>query len=71
LILPCAQAPDSCCYPMDVITERRMTILAIVAWALVFGISPGLALIGIALTALALDRYDPGIIDRVAGGGRD
>jgi hypothetical protein len=56
---------------MEVMTDRRVTILAIVAWALVFGISPGLALIGIALTVLALDRYDPGIIDRVAGGGRD
>ena len=45
--------------------RRRMMIIAVVlVWALVLGISPGLALIVIPLTVLALDRYDPTLVDR-------
>ena len=42
-------------------------IALIVVWALVFGVSPRLALILGALAILAMDRYDPAILDRVTG----
>lgn len=35
--------------------------------ALILGLSPGLALMCGALGMIALDRYDPGILDRVIG----
>jgi len=40
-----------------------MLNLLIIVWALVLGISPGLALIVIPLTVLAADRYDPAFLD--------
>ena len=43
-----------------------MAIAVVLVWALVLGISPGLALIAIPVTALAVDRYDPVIIDRLS-----
>jgi len=41
-----------------------MMILVVAIWAMVFGIDPALALIGIALTVFALDQYDPRLMDR-------
>ncbi len=40
-----------------------MLIALVVVYALVLGVSPGLALVGIALTVLALDRHDRSIVD--------
>lgn len=45
-----------------------LLIAAVVVWAIVLGVSPGLALIAGALGALALDRYDPSILDRIIAG---
>ena len=42
-----------------------MFIALVVVWALVLGISPGLALLAIPLTVLAIDRYDPALLDRL------
>lgn len=42
-------------------------MLALVAWAMVLGTSPGLALIAVALTVLFVDRFDPAILDRLLG----
>jgi hypothetical protein len=44
--------------------KLMLLVAAIAVWALVLGFSPGLALIAITLTVLALDRYDPALIDR-------
>jgi hypothetical protein len=45
-----------------------MTAIAlIIVWALVLGWSPGLALISIALTLLALDERYPLLLDRLRG----
>jgi hypothetical protein len=45
-----------------------MTAIAlIIVWALVLGWSPGLSLIAIALTLLALDHRDPSTFDRLRG----
>ena len=45
-----------------------MTAIAlIIVWALVLGWSPGLALIAIALTPLALDDRYPSLLDRLRG----
>ena len=44
-----------------------MTFIALVlVWAMVLGISPGLALIAIPMSVLAIDRYDPAILDRLS-----
>jgi hypothetical protein len=40
-----------------------MLIALVVVYALVLGVSPGLCLIAIALTVLALDRHDISIVD--------
>ena len=48
-------------------------VLLVLVWAAVLGLSPGLTLIAVALTALALDRVDRGILDRLlarVGAGR-
>ena len=42
-----------------------MIVAAVIVWAIVLGISPGLALIAIALAVLAIDRYDPALLDRL------
>lgn len=42
-----------------------MFIAVVVVWAVVLGISLGLALIAIALAVLAVDRYDPTLFDRL------
>ena len=45
-----------------------MLILAVsivAIWALVLGMSPGLSLIAVAVAAMAVDRYDPTLIDRL------
>lgn len=44
-----------------------MAIALVVLWAMVLGVSPGLALIAIPLTVFALDRYDPAVADRLTG----
>ena len=44
-----------------------MTIGLVIVWATVLGISLGLALVVIPLSALALDRYDPELINRLIG----
>jgi hypothetical protein len=41
-------------------------IAVVLVWATVLGISPGLALIAIPITVLAIDRYDPAVLDRLA-----
>jgi hypothetical protein len=43
-----------------------MAIAVVLVWALVLGISPGLALIVIPLAVLALERYDPALLDRLS-----
>ncbi len=43
-----------------------MFFAVLVVWALVVGISPGLALIAIPLAVLALDQYDPTILDHLS-----
>ena len=45
-----------------------MIIAVVIVWALVLGLSPGLALIGGALTLLLLDRLNPTLTDRLLGG---
>ena len=42
-----------------------MFVAVVIIWARVLGISPGLALIAIPLTVLAIDRYDPTLLDRL------
>jgi hypothetical protein len=43
-----------------------VTFIAVVlVWAMVLGISPGLALIAIPVAVLAIDRYDPTLLDRL------
>ena len=42
-------------------------VIMVIVLALILGYSPGLALIAAALAILVLDRYDPSILDRVAG----
>jgi len=45
-----------------------VTFIAVVlVWAMVLGISPGLALIAIPLAVLAIDRYDTTLLDRLLG----
>jgi hypothetical protein len=41
-----------------------MFAAVVIVWAMALGISPGLALIAIPLAVLAIDRYDPALIDR-------
>lgn len=43
-----------------------MFVAVVIVWALVLGVSPGLALTAIPLAALALDRYDSTILDRLS-----
>ena len=43
-----------------------MFVAVVIVWALILGISPGLALIAIPLAVLAVDRYDPALLDRVS-----
>ena len=43
-----------------------MHIPLVIVWAMVLGISPGLALIAIPLAALAVDRLDPALLDRLS-----
>jgi hypothetical protein len=43
-----------------------MLIAPIAVYAVIVGVNPGAALIGIAPAALALDRYHSAIVDRVA-----
>ena len=40
-------------------------IAVVIVWALVLGWSPGLALIAVALTLLALDDHYPSLLDRL------
>jgi hypothetical protein len=40
-----------------------MLIALLVVWAMILGISPGLALAVIPITVLALDRYDSSLLD--------
>jgi hypothetical protein len=42
-------------------------IALVIVWALVLGFSPGLALIGGALTLLIVDGLHPTLIDRLVG----
>ena len=42
-----------------------MFVALVIVWAMVFGISPGLALIAIPLAVLIIDRYDPALLDRL------
>jgi len=44
-----------------------MIVAVVIVWAIVLGISPGLALIAIALAVLAIDRYDQTLLDRLLG----
>jgi hypothetical protein len=44
-----------------------MFVALVIVWAMVFGFSPGLALIAIPLAVLAIDRYDPTLLDRLLG----
>jgi hypothetical protein len=47
-----------------------MLLIAVaVAWAIVLGISPGVAFTAGALCLIALDHYAPRILDRVVGRG--
>ena len=46
--------------------RRMMAIVVVLVWGLVLGISPGLALIVVPLAVLALDRYDPTLMDRLS-----
>ncbi len=46
-----------------------MLIAVVVVWAIILGFSPGLAVVLGAVALLALDRYDPRILDRVVGRG--
>jgi hypothetical protein len=43
-----------------------MLVAVVIVWAMVLGISPGLALIAIPLAVLAIDRYDPTLLDRLS-----
>ena len=48
--------------------SHLVTFIAVVlVWAMVLGISPGLALIVIPLAVLAIDRYDQSLLDRLLG----
>jgi hypothetical protein len=40
-----------------------MVVVLVVVWAAILGVSPGAALIAIPLAVLALDRYDPTLLD--------
>jgi hypothetical protein len=42
-----------------------MFVAVVIVWAMVLGISPGLALIAVPLAVLAIDRYDPTLLDRL------
>ncbi len=46
-----------------------LLIAVVLVWAIVFGVSPGLAIVLGAIVFYALDRYDPKILDRVIGRG--
>ena len=42
-----------------------MLALVVLAWALVLDIGPGVALIVVSLTGLAVDKFDPVLINRI------
>jgi hypothetical protein len=42
-------------------------IILVIVWALVLGLSPGLALIAAAIALLAVDARDPRILDSAFG----
>ena len=44
-----------------------LTVLVIVVWALVLGLSPGLTLTAVACATLALDAFDSSLVDRFLG----
>lgn len=41
-------------------------VAVVIVWAIILGISPGMALIAIPLALLAIDRYDPALLDRLS-----
>ena len=45
-----------------------MLVLVVAVWAMLLGLSPGLAIIAFALAVLILDRLDAGILDRLLRG---
>jgi hypothetical protein len=47
----------------SIVNVAAMLIAVVIVWSLVFGVSPGLALLGIAASVLLLDRRDPSILD--------
>ena len=42
-----------------------LPVFVIAVWAMVFGVSPGLALVAAALALLVLDRFHPTLITRL------
>jgi len=44
-----------------------MVIAVVIVWALALGMSPGLALIALAVVALVVDRCDPSLLGRLLG----
>jgi hypothetical protein len=54
---------------VTLLPHERWPIALIVAYSVILGVSAGMALVAIALSVLALDRYDPSILDRVTGRG--
>jgi hypothetical protein len=44
-----------------------LLILVVAVWALMLGISPGLALIAAALALIVLDRFEPALVTRLIG----
>ncbi len=44
-----------------------LLILVVAVWAMVLGVSPGLALVAVALALFVLDRFQPTLITRLLG----
>ncbi len=52
---------------VTLLPNERWPIALIVVYSVILGVSAGLALVAMALSVLALHRYNPSILDRVTG----